>query len=51
MSIDNTLNGSRPSAKGTATNRLSHIALTNVLNGQMVEWLEHVSDAEYMRQA
>src|SRR6266542_2847736 len=33
---------------GTATNRMSHIAITNVLDGKMVEWLEHVSDSQYM---
>jgi quercetin dioxygenase-like cupin family protein len=31
----------------TATNRMSHIAITNVLNGTNVEWLEHVTDEEY----
>ena len=33
---------------GTATNRMSHIAITNVLDGKMVEWLEHVTDSQYM---
>ena len=32
---------------GTATNRMSHVAITNVLNGETVDWLEHVSDEEY----
>ena len=31
----------------TATNRMSHIAITNVLNSQTVDWLEHVTDEEY----
>ena len=31
----------------TATNRMSHIAITNVLNGKNVDWLEHVTDDEY----
>lgn len=31
----------------TATTRMSHIAITNVLNGTRVHWQEHVSDAEY----
>ena len=31
----------------TATNRMSHIAITNVLNGKNVEWLEHVTDEAY----
>jgi quercetin dioxygenase-like cupin family protein len=35
----------------TATNRMSHIAITNVLNGRAVEWLEQVSEAEYRGQA
>ncbi len=34
----------------TATKRMSHIAITNVLNGKMVDWLEHVSEAEYTAQ-
>ena len=33
---------------GTATNRMSHIAITNVLEGKMVEWLEQVSVSQYM---
>jgi len=32
---------------GTATNRMSHIAITNMLDGRNVDWLEHVSDDEY----
>ena len=31
----------------TATNRMSHIALTNVLDGKVVDWLEQVTDEEY----
>jgi quercetin dioxygenase-like cupin family protein len=31
----------------TATNRMSHIAITNVLNGKNVDWLEHVNDEQY----
>ena len=31
----------------TATNRMSHIAITNVLNSQTVDWLERVTDEEY----
>jgi hypothetical protein len=26
---------------------MSHIAITNVLNGKNVDWLEHVTDDEY----
>ena len=32
---------------GTATNRMSHIALTNVRDGQAVTWLEQVRDEDY----
>lgn len=35
---------------GTATNRMSHIAITNVLHGKNVDWLEQVSDEEYAGQ-
>ena len=31
----------------TATNRMSHIPITNVLNGKNVDWLEHVNDEQY----
>jgi quercetin dioxygenase-like cupin family protein len=31
----------------TPTNRMSHIAITDVLNGKNVDWLEQVSDKEY----
>src|ERR1041385_2676375 len=30
-----------------ATNRMNHIAITNMLNGKNVDWLEHVTDEEY----
>jgi quercetin dioxygenase-like cupin family protein len=33
----------------TATNGMSHIAITEALNGKNVDWLEEVSDAEYTR--
>jgi quercetin dioxygenase-like cupin family protein len=31
----------------TATNRMSHIAITNALNGKNVDWMEQVSDEQY----
>ena len=31
----------------TATNRMSHIAITNMLNGKNVDWMEQVSDEQY----
>jgi quercetin dioxygenase-like cupin family protein len=31
----------------TATNAMSHIAITNVVNGTNVEWMEHVTDEQY----
>jgi quercetin dioxygenase-like cupin family protein len=34
----------------TATNRMSHIAITNSLNGKLVDWLEQVGEAEYRAQ-
>ena len=41
----------RPDVKhwhgATATNRLSHVAITNVLDGKAVDWMEQVSDEEY----
>ena len=33
---------------GTATNGMSHIAITNVVNGRNVDWMEHVTDAQYL---
>jgi len=34
----------------TTTNRMSHIAITNMLDGRNVDWLEQVSDLEYAEQ-
>jgi len=34
----------------TTTNRMSHIAITNMLDGRNVDWLEQVSDLEYAGQ-
>ena len=34
----------------TTTNRMSHIAITNMLVGRNVDWLEQVSDLEYAGQ-
>jgi quercetin dioxygenase-like cupin family protein len=31
----------------TATTAMSHIAIQEKLNGSVVDWLEHVSDAQY----
>jgi quercetin dioxygenase-like cupin family protein len=31
----------------TATNAMSHIAITNVVDGKNAEWLEHVTDDQY----
>ena len=31
----------------TATNVMSHIAITNMLDGKNVEWMEHVTDEQY----
>ena len=31
----------------TATSAMSHIAITNVVNGKNVEWMEHVTDEQY----
>ncbi|WP_046869243.1 (R)-mandelonitrile lyase [Microvirga massiliensis] len=31
----------------TATNSMSHIAITNMVDGKNVDWLEHVTDAQY----
>jgi quercetin dioxygenase-like cupin family protein len=33
----------------TATNSMGHIAITNVVNGKNVEWMEKVSDEQYAR--
>jgi quercetin dioxygenase-like cupin family protein len=31
----------------TASNGMSHIAITNILNGKNVDWMEQVSDEQY----
>jgi quercetin dioxygenase-like cupin family protein len=31
----------------TATNSMSHIAITNVVDGKNVDWMEQVSEAQY----
>jgi quercetin dioxygenase-like cupin family protein len=31
----------------TDTTSMSHIAITNVEDGQNVEWMEHVTDEQY----
>ncbi len=33
----------------TATTRITHIALTEELNGKVVDWMEKVSDAQYRK--
>jgi 4-carboxymuconolactone decarboxylase len=33
----------------TATTAMSHIAIAEALDGQSVDWLEHVSDEQYQR--
>ena len=35
----------------TPTTAMSHIAVQESLNGKPVDWLEHVSDAEYLAEA
>jgi quercetin dioxygenase-like cupin family protein len=35
---------------GTATTGMTHIALQEALNGSPVDWLEHVSDGQYLAQ-
>ena len=35
----------------TATNRVSHIAISYMLEGRNIDWLEPVSDEEYDKQA
>lgn len=32
---------------GTSTTAMTHIALVESLDGKVVEWMEHVTDAEY----
>jgi quercetin dioxygenase-like cupin family protein len=31
----------------TATNGVSHIAITNMVDGKNVDWMEHVTDDQY----
>ena len=31
----------------TATNAMTHIAITNVVDGRNVDWMEHVTDEQY----
>jgi quercetin dioxygenase-like cupin family protein len=31
----------------TATNSMSHIAITNMVEGKNVDWMEQVSDEQY----
>ena len=31
----------------TASNSMRHIAVTEMVDGQVVEWLEHLSDDQY----
>jgi quercetin dioxygenase-like cupin family protein len=31
----------------TATNAVSHVAITNVVDGRNVDWMEHVTDEQY----
>jgi quercetin dioxygenase-like cupin family protein len=33
----------------TATNSMSHTAITNMVNGKNVEWMEKVSDEQYLK--
>jgi hypothetical protein len=33
----------------TATTSMSHLAITNMLDGTNVEWMEHVSDEQYRK--
>lgn len=33
----------------TATNGMSHIAITNMVDGKNVEWMEKVSDEQYLK--
>ena len=32
----------------SATNGMSHIAITNVVDGRNVDWMEHVTDEQYL---
>jgi quercetin dioxygenase-like cupin family protein len=40
--------GTRHWHGATSTSAMSHIAVTEMLNGKAVEWLEKVSDEEYL---
>ncbi len=33
----------------TATNAMTHIAIQEALEGKVVDWMEHVTDAQYQR--
>ena len=33
----------------TPTTKMTHIAIQEALGGKAVDWMEHVSDAEYQR--
>lgn len=33
---------------GTTTNRVSHIAIQETVNGEVVRWMEHVSEEQYL---
>ncbi|MEZ5648662.1 MAG: cupin domain-containing protein [Alphaproteobacteria bacterium] len=35
----------------TDTTSMTHVAITEMLNGKNVEWLEHVTDEEYLAEA
>ena len=35
----------------TATTAMSHIAIAEAVDGRAVDWLEHVSDADYLTEA
>ncbi|NIZ03253.1 (R)-mandelonitrile lyase [Thalassospira lucentensis] len=35
----------------TATTAMSHIAIAEAVDGKAVDWLEHVSDADYLTEA
>jgi quercetin dioxygenase-like cupin family protein len=35
----------------TPTTSMTHIAITEALDGNVVEWLEHVTDAQYLAKA
>jgi quercetin dioxygenase-like cupin family protein len=35
----------------TATTSMTHIAIQEALDGKMVEWFEHVTDAQYLARA